>query len=69
MDDTEPENFPPPDEVLDAFQAAALLKVHPVTLRRKAVAWGVPHKRLGTEWRFLRARLLAWLDESRRHGR
>lgn len=45
-------------------ETAALLMVHPVTLRKKAVAWGVPHKRLGTEWRFSRQRLSEWLQQS-----
>jgi excisionase family DNA binding protein len=51
------------DDVLTIKEAAVLLRVHPVTLRRKAVDWGVPHKRLGTEWRFSRKVLIAWLQE------
>ena len=43
--------------------AAALLHVHAETLRRRAVAWGVPHKRLGTAWRFSLAALKAWMQE------
>jgi excisionase family DNA binding protein len=50
-------------DVLNLAEAAALLKVHPETLRRRAVAWGAPHKRLGSEWRFSREVLLAWLRE------
>ena len=49
-------------DVIDADEAAALLKIHPITLRKKAVAWGVPHKRLGTEWRFSRKQLLKWMQ-------
>ena len=37
------------DDVLTMVEAAAILRVHPVTLRKRAVAWGVPHKRLGAE--------------------
>jgi hypothetical protein len=36
--------------------------VHHVTLRVRAVKWGVPHKRLGSEWRFSRSVLTAWLQ-------
>jgi excisionase family DNA binding protein len=50
-------------DVLNAFEAAALLRVHPVTLRKKAVDWGVPHRRLGSEWRFSKKVLLAWLQQ------
>lgn len=45
-------------DIIGVDEAAALLKVHPVTLRNKAVAWGVPHKRFGSEWRFSRKRLM-----------
>jgi hypothetical protein len=41
------------NDVLTLNEAAAL-RVHPVTLRKRAVAWGVPHRRLGAEWRFSR---------------
>jgi excisionase family DNA binding protein len=50
-------------DVLTLTEAAALLRVHPVTLRKRAVKWGVPHRRLGSEWRFSRAVLTAWLQE------
>jgi excisionase family DNA binding protein len=49
------------DDVLNVVEAAALLRVHPVTLRKRAVAWGVPHRRLGSEWRFSKRMLLEWL--------
>jgi excisionase family DNA binding protein len=50
-------------DILTIKEAAALLRVHPVTLRKRAVAWGVPHRRLGAEWRFSRTVLIAWLQE------
>jgi excisionase family DNA binding protein len=50
-------------DVLTIVEAAALLRVHPVTLRKRAVAWGLPHRRLGSEWRFSRAVLTAWLQQ------
>ena len=49
-------------DILTTDEAAALLRVHPITLRKRATAWGVPHKRLGTEWRFSRKRLTEWLQ-------
>jgi len=50
-------------DVLTIKEAAALLRVHPVTLRKKAAAWGVPHRRLGSEWRFSRMVLTAWMQQ------
>ena len=47
--------------VLTLAEAAQFLRVHPVTLRKRAVAWGVPHKRFGSEWRFLRDEIESWL--------
>jgi excisionase family DNA binding protein len=51
------------NDVLNVIEAAALIRVHPVTLRKKAVEWGVPHRRLGSEWRFSKKVLLAWLQQ------
>jgi len=51
------------NDVLTIFEAAALLRVHPVTLRKRAVAWGVPHRRLGSAWRFSRRVLTAWMQQ------
>jgi excisionase family DNA binding protein len=51
-------------EVLYIDQAAALLGVHPVTLRRLAGAGRVPCRKVGREWRFSRATLMAWLAGS-----
>jgi excisionase family DNA binding protein len=51
-------------DVLTLAEAAALLRVHPVTLRKRAAAWGVPYRRLGSEWRFSRAVLTAWLQRA-----
>jgi excisionase family DNA binding protein len=51
------------NDVLTLAEAAALLRVHPVTLRKRASAWGVPHRRLGAEWRFSRKVLTAWIQQ------
>jgi excisionase family DNA binding protein len=50
------------NDVITLNEAAELLRVHPVTLRKRAVAWGVPHRRLGAEWRFSRKVLTAWIQ-------
>jgi excisionase family DNA binding protein len=52
--------FPAP-EVLDAAEAAELLKVEPGTVQELAERGELPGRRLGEEWRFSRAALLAWL--------
>lgn len=49
-------------DVLTLAEAAALLRVHPFTLRKRAVNWGVPHRRMGAEWRFSREVLTAWVQ-------
>jgi len=48
-------------DIIGVDEAAAELGVHPNSLRRAAVAWGVPHRRMGTEWRFSRKRLREWV--------
>lgn len=50
-------------DTLSLRDAAALLQIHPETLRKRAVEWGVPHRRLGATWRFSRATVTAWLQE------
>jgi hypothetical protein len=49
------------NDVLTLNEAAVLLRVHPVTLRKRAVAWAIPHRRLGTEWRFSR-NVTTWIQ-------
>ena len=60
----ESSNEPPSNDVLTLAEAAAVLRIHPVTLRRRAVDWGVPHRRLGVEWRFSLRRLTEWMQEA-----
>lgn len=50
-------------DVLTLREAASLLRIHPETLRKRAVSWGIPHRRLGTEWRFSRQRVEGWLQQ------
>lgn len=56
------------NDVLTLNEAAVLLRVHPVTLRKRAAAWGVPHRRLGSEWRFSRKVLTAWIQQRDEHA-
>ena len=51
-------------DILNLDEAAAILRVHPETLRRNAVEWGVPHRRLGSEWRFSRCQLMEWFEDT-----
>jgi excisionase family DNA binding protein len=48
-------------EVLTAGEAAALLRVDEAAVRAAAEAGELPGRRLGDEWRFARAAVLAWL--------
>lgn len=52
------------NDIIGIDEASAELKVHPVTLRKQAKTWGVPHKRMGTEWRFSRKRLREWVQHA-----
>lgn len=46
------------DDVLDVEQAAALMKLHPNTVREMAAAGTIPAHRYGKFWRFRRSALL-----------
>jgi hypothetical protein len=60
--ESEPRSMMDINDVITLNEAAALLRVHPVTLRKRAIAWGVPHRRLGSEWRFSHKVLTAWIQ-------
>ncbi|PPC85925.1 MAG: hypothetical protein CTY37_07120 [Methylotenera sp.] len=49
------------DEVLNLEQAAILIGVHPVTLRKMAASGEIPARKVGREWRFNRAAIMQWL--------
>lgn len=51
----------PAAEVLTLDDAAQLLRVSPAALLERAENGDVPARRIGDEWRFSRAALLAWL--------
>jgi excisionase family DNA binding protein len=50
-------------EVLNAEQAAELLGIGLVTVRRLAKDGKLPARKVGKEWRFNRAALLEWLAD------
>jgi excisionase family DNA binding protein len=52
-----------PPEVLNVEQAAAFLQIAEATVVEMAEAGKLPGRRLGKEWRFARAALMAWLSE------
>ena len=49
------------EPLLDSRQAAALLKIHPKTLERKARAGEVPAYQIAGKWRFRASELDSWL--------
>lgn len=51
------------DDVMTLEETAEYLKCHPVTLKRRALILHIPHKRLGSLWRFYRPSLEAWLRD------
>ena len=57
-------SFQPYDqpEVMNATQVAQFLQVDEATVLELAKAGKLPAKKLGTQWRFSRAALVAWLS-------
>jgi excisionase family DNA binding protein len=59
------------DEVLTLDEASAFLKVPADTVRSRAEEGDLPGRRFGSEWRFARMAVLAWLADGdpakRRH--
>lgn len=49
-------------EVLNAEQAAELLQLEPKVVIQLAEAGELPGRKIGREWRFSRAALIAWLS-------
>jgi excisionase family DNA binding protein len=60
------------DDVLTLDEAAALLKLPADTVRSRAEEGDLPGRRFGSEWRFARVAVLAWLADGdppkRRHA-
>ncbi len=55
----------PAPEVLTREQAAELLQVNPHAIPRLVRDEGLPAHRLGSQWRFRRSEILAWLASAR----
>ena len=53
----------PAREVLTAEHVAEMLEVHVRTVAKLVIRDGLPARRLGREYRFNRAEVLAWLEE------
>lgn len=51
-----------PLDVLDLQEASRLLRLSDKTLRSLAVAGEVPARRVGSQWRFSRRALMAYLE-------
>ena len=49
------------ERVLTIREAAALLKVHPNTIRNLLAEGRIPVARVGRQWRFLEGELVAWI--------
>nr|WP_014106997.1 helix-turn-helix domain-containing protein [Sulfobacillus thermotolerans]AEP14334.1 DNA-binding domain protein [Sulfobacillus thermotolerans] len=48
-------------EILTVAQVAEWLQVNPYTVREEARRGHLPGRKVGREWRFSRAAILAWL--------
>jgi len=44
-------------------EAAAFLRCHPETLKKICKTGGVPHRRVGSGWRFSRSALTHWMKQ------
>lgn len=53
----------PARDILTAEDVAALLSVHVKTVAKLVVRDGLPARRLGREYRFCRADVVAWLEQ------
>ena len=51
-------------DILDVADLAALLHIHPVTIRLHAAQGRIPGRQVGNRWRFSRLRIMQWLDET-----
>lgn len=56
------------EPLLDAIEAAALLRMHPKTLKKKARLGEIPGRLVGKYWRFRVSDLNEWLLRQERGG-
>lgn len=52
-----------PEPLLDSFEAAAIMKVHPKTLQRLARDGRIPGVHVGKLWRFRASVIDAWIAQ------
>jgi excisionase family DNA binding protein len=57
------------EPLIDAHQAAQILKLHPVTVREMAGRHEIPAMKIGKVWRFRTSALDKWVDEQIESGR
>ncbi len=58
----------PAGEVMTLPEVAHLLRVDDATVEQVAQSGDLPGRRIGDEWRFSRAAVLAWLDSSQENA-
>ncbi len=51
------------EPLIDAAEAARILKLHPVTIREMASKGTIPGLKIGRVWRFRRSSLDAWVTK------
>ena len=56
------------EPLLDAIEAAALLRMHPNTLKKKARLGEIPGRHIGKYWRFRISDLNDWVWRQERGG-
>jgi excisionase family DNA binding protein len=56
------------EPLLDAIEAAALLRMHPKTLQKKARLGEIPGRHIGKCWRFRASDLNEWLWRQEQGG-
>jgi excisionase family DNA binding protein len=54
--------------VMDLAAAAKFLKLPKRTVERLVAEQGLPGRKIGKEWRFLRAAIERWLEPDKAHG-
>lgn len=58
-----PSTVPIDREVLTLEEAAEFLRCDPATVKRRAKVLNLPHRRIGSLWRFYRPSLISWMQQ------
>lgn len=61
VDPLKPETMPISNDVMTLEEAAAFLRCDPATVKRRAKVLNLPHRRIGSLWRFYRPSLISWM--------